>query len=145
MTMTTAALTVRAQDGVMSDGDPAARPARRRFTAAYKLAIVEEYEHLTDPGAKGALLRREGLYSSHIVEWRRARDAGALAELEPKVRRSKRSAEQAEIERLRRRNERLEDQLAKHRQALEIQGKASELLSRLLAEGAGETSQQRGR
>jgi transposase len=145
MTMTTAALTARAQDGVMSNGDPAARPARRRFTAAYKLAIVEEYEHLTDSGAKGALLRREGLYSSHIVEWRRARDAGALAELEPKVRRSKRSAEQAEIERLRRRNERLEDQLAKHRQALEIQGKASELLSRLLAEGTEETSQQPGR
>jgi transposase len=79
------------------------------------------------------------------VEWRRARDAGALAELEPKVRRSKRSAEQAEIERLRRRNERLEDQLAEHRQALEIQGKASELLPGLLAEGTGETSQQRGR
>jgi transposase len=131
--------------GVMSDGDPAARPARRRFTAAYKLAIVEEYEHLTDSGAKGALLRREGLCSSHIVEWRRARDAGALAGLEPKARRSKRSAEQAEIERLRRRNERLEDQLAKHRQALEIQGKASELLPGLLAEGTGETSQQRGR
>ena len=95
----------------------------------------------TDPGAKGALLRREGLYSSHIVEWRRAREVGALAELAPKVRRSKRNAEQAEIERLRRRNERLEDQLAKHKQALEIQGKASELLTRLLAEGTEETIQ----
>ena len=65
-----------------------------------------------------------------------------MAELAPKVRRSKRSAEQVEIERLRRRNERLEAQLQKHRQALEIQGKASELLSRLLAEGAEETTQQ---
>jgi len=140
--MTTATLLARAHDGVVPDDDPAARPVRRRFSAAYKLAILEEYEQTTDPGAKGALLRREGLYSSHIVEWRRAREVGALAELAPKVRRSKRSAEQAEIERLRRRNERLEDQLAKHKRALEIQGKASELLSRLLAEGTEETAQQ---
>ena len=140
--MTTATLFARAHDGVVPDDDPAARPVRRRFSAAYKLAILEEYEQTTDPGAKGALLRREGLYSSHIVEWRRAREVGALAELAPKVRRSKRSAEQAEIERLRRRNERLEDQLAKHKRALEIQGKASELLSRLLAEGTEETAQQ---
>jgi hypothetical protein len=79
-------------------------------------------------------LRREGLYSSHIVEWRRARDVGALKELAPKTRPAKRSAEEIENERLRRRNERLEDELAKHKLALEIQGKASELLERLLAE-----------
>lgn len=52
---------------------------RRVFSSEYKLAIVEEYYRLTEPGAKGALLRREGLYSSHIVDWRRARDAGTLA------------------------------------------------------------------
>ena len=85
---------------------------------------------------------REALYSSHIVEWRRAKEVGALAGLAPKARRSKRSAEQAEIDRLRRRNEKLEDQLAKHKQALEIQGKASELLARLLAESTEETTQQ---
>ena len=130
----------RAHDGAVPD-DPAARPARRRFTVAYKLAILDEYEHLTDSGAKGALLRREGLYSSHIVEWRRARDVGALAELTPKLRRSKHTADSREIERLRRRNERLEDQLRKHQQALEIQGKASELLSRLLAESSEEIQQ----
>lgn len=66
---------------------------------------------------------RRGLYSSHIVEWRRARDVGALKELAPKSRPAKRSAEQIENERLRRRNERLEDELAKHKLALEIQGK----------------------
>jgi transposase len=142
MTMTTAALIARAHDGSVRDDDPAARPTRRRFTAEYKLAILAEYDRTTDPGAKGALLRREGLYSSHIVEWRRARDVGALAELAPKVRRSKASADQRELERLRRRNERLEVQLQKHKQALEIQGKASELLSRLLAESAEETAQQ---
>ena len=142
MTMTTAALMARAHDGGVPYDDPAPKPVRRRFTATYKLAILEEYEATTDPGAKGALLRREGLYSSHLVEWRRAREVGALAELTPKVRRSKRSTAEAEIARLRRRNERLEDQLAKHRQAIEIQGKASELLSRLLAEGDPQTTQQ---
>jgi transposase len=142
MTMTSAALMSRAHDGVVGDDDPAAKPTRRRFSAEYKLAILAEYDRITDSGAKGALLRREGLYSSHIVEWRRARDVGALAELAPKVRRASQSAEQREIERLRRRAERLEDQLAKHKQALEIQGKASELLARLLAESGEETTQQ---
>jgi transposase len=142
MTLTTAALLPRAQDGVVGDDGTAARPKRRRFDAAYKLAVLEEYERLTDPGAKGALLRREGLYSSHIVEWRRARDAGALRELAPKKRTPGRSPEQAEIDRLRRRNERLENDLAKHKLALEIQGKASELLERLLAEGNEQTRQQ---
>lgn len=134
MTMTTAALLTRAQDGGVGDDDPAAKPTRRRFSAEYKLAILDEYERITDPGAKGALLRREGLYSSHIVEWRRARDVGALKQLAPKRRPAKRTPEQIENDRLRRRNERLESDLAKHKLALEIQGKASELLERLLAE-----------
>lgn len=134
MTMTNASLLARAHDGGVGDDGPAAKPKRRRFDAEYKLAILDEYEHLTDPGAKGALLRREGLYSSHLVEWRRARDVGALKELAPKARPAKRSAEQIENDRLRRRNERLEGELAKHKLALEIQGKASELLERLLAE-----------
>ncbi len=82
MTMTSAASLARVHDGGVDD-DPAARPKRRRFDAAFKLAIFEEHERLTDPGAKGALLRREGLYSSHVVEWRRARDVGALKELAP--------------------------------------------------------------
>jgi transposase-like protein len=132
--MNTAALFRGAQDDGVGDDDPAAKPIRRRFSAAYKMAVVEEYEHLTDPGAKGALLRREGLYSSHIVEWRRAREVGARKELAPKSRAAKRTPEQVELERARRRIERLEDDLAKHRLALEIQGKASELLERLLAE-----------
>jgi hypothetical protein len=71
---------VAPHDGVMAD-DPAARPRRRRFSPEYKLAILAEYDRLTEPGDKGALLRREGLYTSHIVEWRRARDAGALSGL----------------------------------------------------------------
>ena len=142
MTATPARLTPGAHEGAGGGEDPAAKPVRRRFTDAYKLAILAEYEQLTDPGAKGALLCREGLYSSHIVEWRRARDLGSIEGLTLKARRSKRSAEHKEIERLRRRNEHLEEQLAKHKQALEIQGKASELLARLLADSDPETAQQ---
>jgi transposase len=142
VTMPTAALLQRADDGSVSTDDPAARPRRRQFSAEYKLGILDEYDRLSDPGAKGALLRREGLYSSHIVEWRRTRDTGALKELAPKPRAKHRSAEQIEIERLRRRNERLEADLATHRLALELQGKASALLERLLAESEDPTRQQ---
>ena len=86
--------------GSADDGgvDPRAdRPRRRVFTAEYKAAILAEYDALAEPGARGALLRREGLYSSHLTEWRRARDAGALAGLTPAPRVAKRSPEPAEI------------------------------------------------
>lgn len=141
MTMTNASLAERAQNGKVRD-DPAAKPVRRRFTTEYKAAIIDEYDRATDPGAKGAILRREGLYTSHIVEWRRARDVGALAGLAPKHRK-KRSEAERELERLRKKTTRLEEQLAKHRVALEAQGKASELLAKLLAESEDtETTQQ---
>ena len=67
MTMTSAALFARVPKmRAWVTTIPLAKPKRRRFTAEYKLAILEEYERLTDPGAKGASLRREGLYSSHL-------------------------------------------------------------------------------
>jgi transposase-like protein len=66
------------------DPEVLAKAQRRKFTADYKLGIVEEADHATDPGAIGALLRREGLYSSHLVEWRRLRQAGALGALSKK-------------------------------------------------------------
>lgn len=142
MTTTTTTPTARAHDGVVPDGDHDKRPLRRRFSAEYKLAILAEYEGLTDPGSKGALLRREGLYSSHIVEWRRAKEVGAISGLTPK-RRTKRSGVEHELDKARRKIERLEDQVERHRKALEAQGKASELLARLLAESADpETRQQ---
>jgi transposase len=140
--MTAASLAARAHDGEVHDGDPAARPKRRRFTEQYKLAILAEYDQLTDPGAKGALLRREGLYSSHIVEWRRAREVGAISGLARKHRK-KRSDPERELEQAKKKIERLEDKLDRHRKALEAQGKASGLLARLLAERADtETEQQ---
>jgi transposase len=114
--------------------DPAPRPSRRVFTAEYKLAIVTEYEN-TPNGEKGAILRREGLHSSHIIEWARARDAGTLtsqpADPAAPSKRQKKSAEQLELEELRRRNAKLEADLTKTRLALDIMGKAHALLEEL--------------
>ena len=126
-----------ADDGVV--GPRAERPKRRTFTAEYKAAVVAEYDAAPD-GEKGAVLRREGLYSSHVIEWRRAQAAGALVGLEPAPR-AKRSAEQAEIERLRTRAERAEAELARTKAALEVVGKTHALLE-MLSESAdpGRTS-----
>ncbi len=119
------------------------RPKRRSFTAEYKLAILDEYDLCSGAGDKGALLRQEGLYSSHIVEWRRARDCGVLAGLGPKDRPVKRNLLAGELARTKKRAERAEAELAKTRLVVEIQGKASELLGRLLAESDEENRQQR--
>lgn len=135
----------RAHDVAMgrTDPDPSDRPRRRTFTADFKLRILAEYDSCAGDGDKGAVLRREGLYSSHLVEWRKARDAGALAGLAPRPRPIKATAEQAELARIRRRAERAEAELAKARLVIDIQGKASELLERLLAESDEDQTQQR--
>ncbi|TCJ33762.1 transposase [Parafrankia sp. BMG5.11] len=122
--------------------DPAPRPSRRVFSAAYKLRIVTEYENAAN-GEKGAILRREGLYSSHVLEWTRARDAGALAGMTgagrvPEKKPGK-SAEQVELERLRRENERLKARLATTETALDIMGKARALLEQV--SGSADTDQ----
>jgi len=126
----------RAHDGVVSEpGDPAARPRRRSFTAEYKNRIVDEYDSLERGSAeRGALLRREGLYSSHISEWRNARDRAGRDGLKPKSRK-RRSRAEVEVEKLRATNERLETELTKTRLALEITGKAHALLE-LISESA---------
>ena len=131
MTMTSTPLATRVHDGAVADDDPAGRPRRRSFSAEYKLAILEAYDRLDEPGAKGALLRREGLYSSHIVEWRRAREVGALNALAAHGRKPKRSPEAVEVERLRRRNERLVAELERTKTALEVMGKVHALLETL--------------
>jgi transposase len=135
MTMTSTDLQtvpVAADDGAASPR--AERPRRRSFTAEYKLQILAEYE-TAQPGERGALLRREGLYSSHLVEWRRARDAGALAGLSGQPRAAKRTPEQVELERLRREKAKVEAELARTKAALEVVGKAHALLE-LLSESA---------
>jgi transposase len=113
------------------------RPKRRTFTAAYKLSIVEAYDQLSDPGERGALLRREGLYHSHIQKWREARDQGALEGVEGKpAGRPKRDGAEVENARLKAQNAELAAELARTKAALEVVGKAHALLE-LISESAG--------
>jgi transposase len=115
-------------------GDPAARPAaarpghatRRAFSPSYKLRIVAEYDSLTDHGARGVLLRREGLYHSHVEQWRRARDREASAV--KGAARQEASAELKENRRLVQENARLTAELDKTKAVVDILGKACALL-----------------
>lgn len=121
----------------ISGSDPSERSRRRTFTAEYKARMVEEYDAAPN-GEKGALLRREGLYSSHIIEWRRAITAGDLTSSTAKrtaKARAKVAADAAEPARLRRENARLRTELDKTREALVVTGKVHALLSNL-SEGA---------
>jgi transposase-like protein len=124
------------------DSEVPERAKRRRFTAGYKLAILEELDRAVEPGAKGAILRREGLYTSHIVEWRRARDTGALAALGLPRGRKPANPLAGEVERLRRRAERLEAELDRARLVIAAQGNLSALLEGLLVESAQDRPKQ---
>jgi len=107
------------------------KPLRRRFDATYKLRILEEADRCTQPGELGQLLRREGLYSSHLSTWRRQREEGTLQGLKPKRRgrKAKRKDPLAtENERLRRENERLAQRLRQAETIIEVQKKVSEML-----------------
>ena len=108
------------------------RPRRRRFSAEYKLRVLREADACSKPGEIGALLRREGLYSSLLTEWRRAREVGALEALARP--RGRRAADRRELEivALRRRAERAEAELEKARRVIEVQGNVSALLGQLL-------------
>lgn len=123
MTMTLAD-TTRIDDGVVTPR--AERPKRRTFTAEYKARIVAEYD-AADHGERGVILRREGLYSSHITEWRKAAQAGAVTALGPKAK----DRRDREIEQLRARAEKAEAELARTKTALDIVGKAHALLETL--------------
>jgi transposase-like protein len=110
------------------------RARRRTFTARYKQEILAAYD-AAPSGEKGAILRREGLYSSLITEWRRARDAGALAGLKQPQGRPAADPRDAQIARLRKEKARLEKELAKARFVTEVQSKLRALLE-TLSEGA---------
>ena len=117
--------------------DPAPKPTRRTFPAEYKLRILAEYESAPE-GEKGAILRRERLCHSHIIDWRTARDAGALTGLtdaRTSARRPKKDAREAEIEKLRTANARLEAELGRQKTAVEALGKVVALWE-LLSESA---------
>jgi transposase-like protein len=123
-----------AAEGSRPDPELAERPSRRRFTAAYKLRILREAAGATRSGEIAAMLRREGLYTSHLTAWRKQQDAGALAGLEPRKRGPRGpSAEQVELRALRARLERAEADLQTARRVIEVQGNVSALLEDLLA------------
>jgi transposase-like protein len=105
--------------------------SRRSFSPVEKLEHVRAYEAATARGQGGAYLRGEGLYASQIAEWRKLRDAGVLAGKEASSGIGRLSAEQAEIARLRRRLETTEARLARTEVALEVMGKARELLEHI--------------
>jgi transposase-like protein len=120
------------------DPEVSERASRRTYSAQYKLRILAEYER-RDRDGKGALLRREGLYSSLISEWRKQRDQGALQALAALPGRPPSDTRDQEVARLRRDNARLQSDLAKARKVIEVQGKLSALLEQL-ATGSAETS-----
>ena len=107
------------------------KPVRRRFTAEYKLRIIEEADGCTDKGQVGELLRREGLYSSHLSNLRRLREKGALASLTPKQRgrKPKPNADVTdELTRLERENRRLAERLRQAETIIGVQKKVCELM-----------------
>jgi transposase len=139
----TATIHPRGQTGAMddtTDPDPEV-PERargpRRYSARYKARILDEYERL-DKAGKGALLRREGLYTSLISEWRKQRERGALQALAKPAGRQPADPRDRELARLRRENERLSAELGKARTVLEVQGKLSALLEQFATDSAAE-------
>jgi len=113
------------------DPEVSTKAKRRRFTAEYKLKVLREADRCKQPGEIGALLRREGLYSSHITAWRKERAQGEMRGLTPKRRGRKRDPDEAQrrkLESLRRENSQLQRRLKKAETIIEVQKKVSELL-----------------
>ena len=114
-----------------------AKPERRRFTAGYKLRVLREADACEERGALGALLRREGLYSSHLVAWREARRRGELAGLAPRKRGPKAKPidpRDKKLAELTRQNQRLLARLDRAEKIIELQKKVSEILGVALPE-----------
>lgn len=110
------------------DPEVVVKPRRRQFTAEYKRRILQEVEACTDPGEVGALLRREGLYSSHLTTWRQQRQRGELQGLAPAKRGRKADPQAAELARLQRENAHLQTQLERAELIIDVQKKLSQLL-----------------
>ncbi len=118
--------------GASRRGPRAETPKRRVFTTGYKRRILERYDALTDPAERGALLRREGLYHSHLEYWRKNQDEGTTGSPPGKpAGRPTRSAAEIENDRLRAENERLTAELTRTKAALDVAGKVYALLETL--------------
>lgn len=125
-----------AQTEQLTPPDPQVIPKaeRRRFSAEYKQRILAEADACTERGQIGALLRREGLYSSHLDKWRTQRARGVLQALTPQQRGPKPDPQAAEIAQLRRENEQLRTRLQRAEHIIEVQKKLAELLGTLPSE-----------
>lgn len=110
------------------DAEVVVRAKRRQFSRAYKLDILEQVEHCIDAGQVGALLRGEGLYSSHLTRWRQARERGLLDNANPTKRGRKAEPQAVELARLKKENERLKKQLEQAELIIEVQKKVSQLV-----------------
>lgn len=143
---TAAAVREAARSGATPGPATADRPVRRTFTAEFKQRILREADAAAasgGEGAIGALLRKEGLYSSHLTSWRRARERGEIAGLRPKKRGPKPAAKNPladENEQLRRQNARLQAELDKAKVIIDVQKKLSTLLGIPLPENPPEDS-----
>jgi transposase-like protein len=125
------------------DSEVLERPKRRKFSAEYKVKILREAERAKESGQLGALLRREGLYTSNLTTWRRQFERGALAALAPKKRGKKAKSVDARDRRIReleRDNERLRKRLEQAETIIEVQKKVSALLGRSSPGAGDETS-----
>ena len=124
--------------GAAPDPEVLPKPTRRQFTAEYRLRILEEADRCTGRGEVGRLLRREGLYSSHLANWRKARPEGALSGLRPK-RRGRKPTEAnpltPKVKRLEAKVKRLERELAAAHTILDVQGRVAGLLGFSLEDG----------
>jgi transposase-like protein len=148
MTMTTITVDPEHQTGGVID-PPEPSPevlersrGRRQFSAKYKAKILAEYDSLSRL-ERGALLRREGLYSSLIISWREQRDKGGDAALARPAGRQKTDPKDREIARLKREKERLERELDTSKQVIEIQAKLSALLETLASTSTAESSEKK--
>ena len=121
-------------DGVATDGSgrpPVKNPVRRSFSPEYKLSILAEYDRVSETGEKGAILRREGLYSSLITDWRRQHRQGLLKAGVGRGDGGRGGPSLSEVAKLRAENERLKTQLAKAEAIIAVQGKVHALLEEI--------------
>lgn len=125
-------------NGTEKEGKPSSevvvKARRRQFTASEKLRILKEAEACQGKGEVGALLRREGLYSSHLTKWRKQRELGELEGLAPQKRGSVPDPQAIELARLRRENERLQARLQRAELIIDVQKKVARMLGEIIEE-----------
>ena len=112
----------------MPNTEVVVKAKRRQYTAEYKLRILRELERGQGSGETGALLRREGLYSSHLTSWRRQRERGELDGLAPQKRGPKLDPQAVELAKLQRENERLRERLRQAELIIDVQKKVAQML-----------------